>query len=431
MPRARETPGGRVARAIHRVLKRKLHLARKGKVAQLEEELGYTKGSIRSWRQGGDLRTGDLFDILQNLKVDSLLFFREVLEEEGLIDEEEWRPLVDSIRTRFPPPAVLQTPPVPEEAPAVDIESLERQIFSDPATVANVLSAELSRRGCGESTVAELGVLGTSWRAMGRLSDSANAILLALRVATEDRTIARLLQRLSCVATADYHNTLGLLLVRASRDLFLLNHDLESVGRTFFDEARIHFNQKRMSLAKDYFEAALRHISCDDRIYQLSTRIGLGFAALSLGEVNLASRLCDQAASLVQGSDGRLAVRISWLKAGIALKRSDYPAAELLLKETILDFKAVGGAIDAALASIDLIEVLTEQGKTREATCTASEMMSLVFPLAEECSIAERAVMELYQAAQKSSFIRKEWLTEARSTIENGKRRTHICALLI
>ena len=105
-------------------------------------------------------------------------------------------------------------------------------------------------------------------------------------------------------------------------------------------------------------------------------RQNLLFTLTIAGRFEEAARLLPEVQTLFEGSEGTVyPLRLRWTEGNLAQGLGRTAEAEAAYRSVRREFLGLGKGLDAALVSLDLAELLREQGRTEELKEMAGEMM--------------------------------------------------------
>jgi tetratricopeptide (TPR) repeat protein len=210
-------------------------------------------------------------------------------------------------------------------------------------------------------------------------------------------------------------------LLTRSITLYTIAGDREKAGQPLLTLGLVHYHRGNYAKAIEATQEATYLLSeeADPRIY-LSARHNLTLYHCEAGNYHAASDALHQDRDLyARFPDAWTQLRLVWLEGKIAHGLGNLEAAEKAFLATRSGFVEEGAGYDAAMVSIDLATIYTQQGRADEALRIAEEM-HVVFK-AEDVHREAVAALLLFQEAarQKSLTVEKlrdlsEYLKAAR-----------------
>ncbi len=215
-------------------------------------------------------------------------------------------------------------------------------------------------------------------------------------------------------------------IIRASLHVFAAHNDIANLVRSLIFDAAIEFDAGRYEEAASIFEKALPYAeSLEDHATVAALTNNLGHCAQLLGRQDVAARYLAQALKLYE-QRGMLAARprALWGLAQLAAEKGAFDVAVAEMKAISNELLAGGMPLEAACASLDMIELhvicsrqgelvpllrelvvtFTNAGLQREALTTLSYLRDMAQERRIEIETVEESWAQLRRfASQKSS----------------------------
>lgn len=276
--------------------------------------------------------------------------------------------------------------------------------------------------GDAELTAEALGVWASCHRILGQLERAQQALAVGLKIADHhgcEHTRVSLAQRASYVIRdlGDFERGMEL------NEWAILRYqelgDLTGMGRATVDKAIQLVCQDRNQEAIHVFETALMMLPEDARRYRFAALQGLGRANLLTGNLEAAERYTALAEEFATQRSGHTWGHLSWLRAGIAVRRRRFDEAEALYQRTLEVFEAIPEPFVVALVTVELVRWQLVSGRRRAAVETATRMTALLEHL-DRYRVVSAAIMDLVAAARLGSLT-VELTEQVARAIERGR----------
>ncbi len=308
------------------------------------------------------------------------------------------------------------------------LASLDGRRQDEPEAVAAEVAAGLDRVEAALLPAA-LGVWCSALRLLLELETAAYLNHWAVRLAQaagDSATVADLYVRRSYIVADVGDHARALTLAELAAGIFARLGDQAGEGRALVDCGRfLHYlSRNRESIAA--LERALELLPESLPRIRYSALHSLGEVYLDLNELDMASRTVELATPLAVLAGSQDRGKLLWLQASICRKHGRLAESEALFRQVVEVFRTLHPG-EATLASLELVEVILEQGKAREAWQVCLSM----FPLEEENPIISAAVGKLIRAGVGGLHL--ERVRRVKAQLEDAKRdartRREWCAL--
>ena len=284
------------------------------------------------------------------------------------------------------------------------LDALDSRRQDAPEAVAAEVASHLHQIEAGLLPRA-LGVWSSALRLTLDLEVAADLNSWALRLAQatgDSVTVADLYIRRGYIAADNGDYRQGLTLSQLAAGVAASLGDLEGEGRALVDCSRtLHYLGRSTEAIKAGKRALelLPESLADNRLTALCT---LGSSYLAIGDPIAADELLSSAAPLADSTGKQDQAKVLWLRASVCRQQGQRQKAERLLRYVVDIFRGLHFG-EAALAGVELVRVLLEQGKPGEAQQVCNSLLPLLDPL-EQNPIVEAAFGELLRAGARGSL---------------------------
>jgi len=249
-----------------------------------------------------------------------------------------------------------------------------------------------------------LGVLGSSRRQESRYPSAARVLRQALELSRRSRLreeTARLLQRASYLLRDFGHADRALILLREALEVYVDLDCTVGLGKTLADRGMMFCIKGEYDTAITVLGRALRTLeTCEEALprIHLAALNYLAYACEQIGDLDAADRHLKLGMRAFPPEYAVDKAKLQWLHGTVAIKRGDYARAEDLLRTAAEVIAAKDEPAQEALISLDIVEVLLAQGRTRQASELASGMAGFLKGF-ENNRLAEAAIVKLVRCA--------------------------------
>ena len=248
-----------------------------------------------------------------------------------------------------------------------------------------------------------LGIFGSAMRLQAEFSTAARALFLALQLAERHQLPAikgQLLSRSAHLLENTGHGDLALIALREALEIYLHSDSMVGIGKTLIVQGRIFCCIEKHEKAIEVLTAGLRHLPEEPpelARYHFSAYQALAEAHQGLGNLQHARMMLAKASTFASDEEQVRQARLAWQDGGVSLAEGDAGRAETLLRASREGLKKQANPFQEALVSIDLVQSLLVQGKSREACEIASSAARFLEPF-EGNPLAEAAILQLARA---------------------------------
>ncbi len=314
------------------------------------------------------------------------------------------------------------------------LEDLAGRRLDEPETVAAELAAGVDQVAA-ELLPRALGVWSSALRLVLELETAAHLNRWAVRLAQaagDSSTVADLYIRRSYIVADLGDHGRALTLAELAAGIFARLGDQADEGRALVDCGRwLHYlGRHRESVAAH--QRALELLPESLKGYRFGASQGLGIVHLHRGELAAAERCAELAEPLAVDLDDYARAKVLLLRSRIARKLGRLDDSEGNLRRALDIFRGVHLG-EAALAAVELVQVILEQGKPGEARQVCESIHSLLEPL-ERNPIIAAAVGELLTASFSGSLalnLVKRIKTRIKDAAEDAAARRRWRALAV
>ncbi|MCP4203703.1 MAG: hypothetical protein GY769_17435 [bacterium] len=288
------------------------------------------------------------------------------------------------------------------------IAASERSTWDDAATACHLanLAREITdhldagRYGLAMVADARAEAWGTYAGALRVSSDygGAESALRTARAYLEEGTgrpteKAKYLNSLAKLLTAKRRTDESLVILTQLEAIYSKLGDFHMVGRVLLDKAFAFGKKRKPEREIELLTRALELLDpARDPRRQLNALHNLVAALIDAGRTDEADRNVIKLRRLYAEQGGRLSLlRFRWLEGRLAYAKSDLYEAERVFTEVRNTFIDLEIGIDAALASLELAEVLWQQGQARQ----AQERLKEAIPILEALAVHPEALAAL------------------------------------
>lgn len=245
-----------------------------------------------------------------------------------------------------------------------------------------------------------LAALGSIQRALGEYALSAAYLTRALALAERhdlDKT-GELLHQCSNLVADQGDMSSALALASRAREAYTLQHNLPGIGKTLVAEGIISRNNGNVDRAISCFESSLLYLPEDLWRFRVTAYHGLAVAVLEQDRLDESEDCLNRAYAEHQTREGFSWDKMLWLRGEVAFARGNLAEAEAAFQLARNALAIYNNAIDVALVSLRLCQVLQSSGRVPEMMGLISEMIELLQPLRDN-SIAEGVLGDILKEA--------------------------------
>ncbi len=413
---------------VQGALQRRFRIAGRGSVSEVQQHLnlgtGYFKNQRRTGRRRVDLKV--LFRALEALEVDSAEFFASVLGSADPLDSFKSEAAALRRKVRYPMILTLVAKRSATATDEVDLTQLDalrtenpRQVLRQTKTlVLQVQESQLS---------ALLAIHASACRGLAKLEEAQIVLVRALELAAERgdaATSADILQRISFVLSYRGDQEEAMAISERATLAFVTHGDLAGAGKTMIDRGSFLMALGRSEEGLQTFHNALRYLPAqsersDLKAYRFAGLTNLGVSYRKSKDLEKARHFAAQAREVSDGVGQSSIGKLIWLQASIAKECGRYEEAERFYREALEILRPVE-PIDAAIAAIELVRTLLDQGRSAEAYTTAKAMAMLLQSL-EHNRVAASLVTELIRCALTGRGLTAAFLAKIARGLDKGR----------
>jgi tetratricopeptide (TPR) repeat protein len=265
-----------------------------------------------------------------------------------------------------------------------------------------------------------LGVWCSALRLVLELEVAADLNTWALRLAKaagDSATVADLYIRRGYVVADAGNHLQALTFAELATGIFARLDDQVGMGRALVDCGRWLHYLGRIPAAIQAAKRALELLPGTEGEYRFSVLHGLGLIHLNSGKLDEAERDAKFLEPLAKSAEEK--AKLLWLRASICRKSGCLDESTALFHQVIEKFRGLHVG-EAALAAVELVRVLLEQGKPGEARQVCRSLFPLLEPL-EPNPIISAAFGELLQTGAFGS-LSLDLVKRVKAKLEDARR---------
>jgi tetratricopeptide (TPR) repeat protein len=293
---------------------------------------------------------------------------------------------------------------------------------AEAAQLARIVAVELASEGHLETHLRALGVYASSIRMRGSMSLAGMVLSEALRLANQvgPKLEAELTQRAGYVIQDHAKHAEALACFNAAGSLYSLIADHEGIAKVAVDRGICLYLRGDIKAAEEEVRRGLLWLPKEDKRNRIAAHHAL---AVMAEDRATASEHLKLAEILSEPANAYAKASLCYTKASMAQKSSRACNREKLLREAKVLAERFN-VFDSALITLDLLDLLVEEGRRREVTEEGRTVHALMHPLRLH-PYAQESLLEL---ARLNGEMTLQDIAAARQAVRTARKEGSIRA---